>query len=464
MEYETPGGTDVPVWSGEWSITIALGSCVTKVKYKIGSGSWVNITSNTTLTELDTDSTVYIQAVEYENDTNRYDYTDHNMNVQKTSANDGETVTVYRDKSIHYYTSSVTAGNYVQNVRIKKNSDAWSSKQSSVSITHTFDDTVSWEAVDYNEDVTSGNTRWLYDGTLSDSFTQVGAKNITCSQTQTVQYNVTIKANRCTADYSSGWIDANTTVTWSCATNRAFNSSGTKTTDTASITGVGTYEKSADYVNVTKYSGTHCSVASGTTTGWKTYTTSITWNAETGYAFANNASSTTTTVVPGENTCSANNTKSYTITFSLGGDNYGSWGNDSKTAYHGDVISRSGNTVTCKQGSTSTNRWTNTFTNGSATGYDYSVSYSSITSPVTGAQTITATTSRSRKIFTITFSNGTYGTWNTASVGVEYGDTISKSGTKLTIYKWDASSTERGSSTYTLTAGDAQYSYDNTIT
>lgn len=98
--------------------------------------------------------------------------------------------------------------------------------------------------------------------------------------------------------------------------------------------------------------------------------------------------------------------KSYTITFALGGSQYGSWGSATKTAYYGDVLSRNGNTVTCYQGSSSTARWTNTFTNGSATGYTYSVSYNSITSPVTGAQTITATTSRSLTIWHVYITAG----------------------------------------------------------
>ena len=91
------------------------------------------------------------------------------------------------------------------------------------------------------------------------------------------------------------------------------------------------------------------------------------------------------------------------ITFALGGSQYGSWGSSSKNAYYGDTISRSGNTVTCYEGSSSTARWTNTFTNGSATGYTYSVSYSSITSPVTSTQTITATTSRTANTYTISY-------------------------------------------------------------
>lgn len=77
--------------------------------------------------------------------------------------------------------------------------------------------------------------------------------------------------------------------------------------------------------------------------------------------------------------------KSFTITFSKGGKSAGSWGSSSKIAYYGDTLTRSGNTVTCS----GTASWTNTFTPGTP----YNVSYNSITSPVTSAQTITATTS-----------------------------------------------------------------------
>lgn len=143
--------------------------------------------------------------------------------------------------------------------------------------------------------------------------------------------------------------------------------------------------------------------------------------------------------------------KTFTITFALGGSNYGSWSKSSITAQYGDTISRSGNTVTVyKWDDTSTARDSSTFTNGSATEYTYSVSYNTPTSPITAAQTITATTSRSRKTFTITFALGgsNYGSWSKSSITAQYGDTISRSGNVVTIYKWDATSTARDSSTF----------------
>lgn len=143
--------------------------------------------------------------------------------------------------------------------------------------------------------------------------------------------------------------------------------------------------------------------------------------------------------------------RTFTITFALGGSNYGSWSKSSITAQYGDTISRSGNTVTVyKWDATSTARDSSTFTNGSATEYTYSVSYNTPTSPITAAQTITATTSRSRKTFTITFALGgsNYGSWSKSSITAQYGDTISRSGNVVTIYKWDATSTARDSSTF----------------
>ena len=159
--------------------------------------------------------------------------------------------------------------------------------------------------------------------------------------------------------------------------------------------------------------------------------------------------------------------KSFTITFALGGSNYGSWGSATKTAYYGDKITRSGNTVTCYIGSTSTARWTNTFTNGSATGYTYSVSYNSITSPVTGIQTITATTSRSLNSYTITFT-GTYCTWGSSTKTAYYGDTLSLVTTKVLWWNYvtgikctTSSGTERWTNNVTKNSDTAQYTYSN---
>lgn len=75
---------------------------------------------------------------------------------------------------------------------------------------------------------------------------------------------MTINATRCTANYSSGWINAWTTVTWTANTNCAFNSDGTKTTDTGILNSAGTFSRSADYVNATSFTGTHCSTTAST--------------------------------------------------------------------------------------------------------------------------------------------------------------------------------------------------------
>ena len=138
---------------------------------------------------------------------------------------------------------------------------------------------------------------------------------------------------------------------------------------------------------------------------WEGDTLHFAVTASTGYNascnYTSTGSYTVTSNVDGVSVSGASaSLQSFTITFALGGSNYGSWGSATKTAYYGDTLSISGNTVTCS----GTASWTNTFTNGSATGYTYSVSYSSITSPVTATQTITATTSRSPIAYTITFS------------------------------------------------------------
>lgn len=154
--------------------------------------------------------------------------------------------------------------------------------------------------------------------------------------------------------------------------------------------------------------------------------------------------------------------KTFTITFALGGSNYGSWSKSSITAQYGDTISQSGNTVTVyKWNDTSTARDSSKFTNGSAAEYTYSVSYNTPTSPITAAQTITATTSRSRKKFLITFAKtGTSDSaWNSSTaITAEYGDYIQLSGSTVTVYKWDATSTARETRTFN-NGTNAAYTY-----
>lgn len=126
---------------------------------------------------------------------------------------------------------------------------------------------------------------------------------------------------------------------------------------------------------------------------------------------------------------------SYVMTFAKAGSNYGSWQNSSLTMYYGDKLSRSSNTVTCRTWNDNTVRWTNTFTNDSAPEWNYSVEYNNITSPVSSAQTITATTSRSRKVYTITFNGDGYCSWSSSTLTGYYGDIISRNGKTVSIYK-----------------------------
>ena len=538
---------ETPAWKSGWSFTILIGDYVSSVRYSIDNGEYVVIDEDTVITDIDSDSVLQIEAYEYNQDDVYWNYTHYNFSGQYTSENDGGRVEVKQTRSRVYYTTTIYAGDYVNTLKAKLNtgswsealgevtithlyediiswelvgyqqnwqdnttiytytgdtsgtitnssalsvtlnrvqstatryytstfthgdyistlrakagaSGTWSEAGSSVSIQHEYDDTLYWELVSYDTTYEDGTTKYIFSGDTSGSYANVRADstfNIT-TRARTIQYYCTIGCTRCSCDYSTGWITKGTSVTWTANTNCAFSSDGSTVTLSQAIDSAGTYDKNALYVNVTSLNGTNCSATTGT--GWYSSNDEILWTASTGHCFDNN--NTTYKYVfaqPGANSCSADYLMHYTISFSRSGS-YGSWGSSSKTAYYGDNISRSGNTVTCYQGSTSTSRWTNTFTNGSDAGYDYTLSYSSISSPVTDDQTITATTGRSRKTYTITFSNGTYGSWSTGSMTVEYGDTISRSGSTYTIYRWDNGSA-RGSSTYTNTARSYQYSY-----
>ena len=134
---------------------------------------------------------------------------------------------------------------------------------------------------------------------------------------------------------------------------------------------------------------------------------SWTATAATGYSTTTSGSGT----MNGDKTVSPTASRiSFTVSFAKGGSNYGSWSSTSVTAYYGDYIQRSGNTITIyKWDATSTARHTVTFTNGSATGYTYSVSYTN--GPTTKTQlnrsttyTVTATTSRTPNAYTFTFT------------------------------------------------------------
>lgn len=215
--------------------------------------------------------------------------------------------------------------------------------------------------------VTSGNNRQV--PTSWDSLATVtGARTITMGYQQ--QYNITISSTRCTAKIdgtttTGGWYNSGKTITWTASTNCAFNSTGSQTTTTATITEAKTYSATAGYVNVTKLTGTHCSTSA--TTGWYAYDAAISWTADTAYAFnTSNATTTSTGARPGENTCTASYVKRYTLTISVTGGSYGTYDvsrtsspyqgastgslSNGATIYYGDVLSGSSSAAATRYG------------------------------------------------------------------------------------------------------------------
>lgn len=173
------------------------------------------------------------------------------------------------------------------------------------------------------------------------------------------QVNATFQGTRCSAKIdgstpSNGWTDINKTVTWTADPNCAFNSDGSTTTTTDTISTQKTnYTASANYVNVTKLTGTNCST--NFTTGWKSINDTITWTADPAYAFdTSNTTSKSVTVVPGENKYAASYVKRYTLTISATNASYGTYSvsrnsspyqgastgtlNSGDTIYYGDVL------------------------------------------------------------------------------------------------------------------------------
>lgn len=193
------------------------------------------------------------------------------------------------------------------------------------------------------------------------------------------------------------------------------------------------------------------------TVGSNTYT--FNKNADTAqYSYSNPTIGDVPATLTGNVTISGTATqtlRSYTVTFT--NPTYGAWGSTSKTAYYGDTLSVSSYTVTCKQGSTT--RWTNTCTaNAQTDQYTYALTGTvSAPSTVDGNETVSGPSStRTERSYNVTFTNGTYGTWNsTTAISAKYSDTISLSGNVVTV-----GSTSR---TYTLPSDTAQYTYTTTI-
>ena len=157
----------------------------------------------------------------------------------------------------------------------------------------------------------------------------------------------------------------------------------------------------------------------------------------------------------------AGSRKSFTISFGVtaGKALYGSWSKSSQTAYYGDKITVSDNSVTCyKWDATSTARWTVTVTASSDNAqYTYStvtIAESGIDS-VTAAATFTAWNTRTVNSYTVTFTtrSGQYGSWSTTSIpNVPYGTAITRSGNTVTVGSL-------GSSTFNYPSTTVQYTY-----
>lgn len=328
------GASETTIWKGTWLYTINIGDYVSSVKWSDDNSTWTTITSNTTV-EIDSGKTLYIQAVSYNTTDAQYTYTPSNFDITRTEANEGGSVTVSQTRTLNSYTITW------------KWMDTYSTWTTTTQ-TYNYGDTPSRTSP---STVTSGNNRKVF-ASWNSLATVTGARTITATYTQ--QYYVAINRIRCTCSSSDGWYNSGSTITFTANSNCAFNSTGTQTTYTPTINSGGTYTGSADYVNVT-LNGTHCS---GNKSGWQSYGTTITWTASTGYCFdTSNTTTTTTSAVPGTNSCSANYVLRYTLTISVTNSGYGSYSvsrtsspyagaatgalSSGSTIYYGDVLSGS---------------------------------------------------------------------------------------------------------------------------
>lgn len=275
-------------FSNSTSTQVAISQTRTLQKYTI---TWMNYDG----TVLETDTNVeYGLTPSYDGSTptkpqdNTYTYTFNGWSPSVTTVTGNQTYTAQFSSSYRYYSSNVYVGTNCARVRAKVDGGSWSSwDSSSVYLTHTYNQTIYWEA-----ESISDTSQYYYTGSTSGSFSGGDGASYTVSFTQNIQqYVVTISGTRCSANKSSGTYAYGTVITWTANTNCAFNSSGTSTTSTATITGAGTYTKSANYVNCTT-SGTNCSANK---TGWMSYGETITWTANNEYHFGSSNSTTTTT-------------------------------------------------------------------------------------------------------------------------------------------------------------------------
>ena len=162
--------TEGTIWKGTWLYTINIGNYVSKVKYSTDNSTWTEITSNTTV-EIDSGKTLYIEAVSYNTNDVYWDYTQYNFNTTVTESSDGGYITVYQTRARHYYTNTISAGDYVSTLKVRVGAEAWTAEAASVTITHLYEDTVQWELVGYNTDTFDNTTYYTYTGSTYGNFT-----------------------------------------------------------------------------------------------------------------------------------------------------------------------------------------------------------------------------------------------------------------------------------------------------
>lgn len=232
------------------------------------------------------------------------------------------------------------------------------------------------------------------------------ATNVLLSNGAIIYYGDTLEITATPSTYYS--LNQTSPYTVTVSGNTTVSPTATRNTNTITVTVNSNVSSiSVTYYNTSGVQTTTQFTSSGSVTAQQGRAYSWTATANSNYTMSSSSGSGTltsnTTISP---TASPN---SYTITFALGGSNYGSWGSSSKTAYYGDRLTRSGNSFACLT-SNSDVRWTNTFTNGSATGYTYNVTYNlenQTFQTITGALTITATTSRTANNYAVSIAAGT---------------------------------------------------------
>ena len=420
-----------------WSYTINL-SNMSKVKYsKDGGTTWTEITSNTTVSGIDYGATLKIQGV-----TAATGYTADTTTYSRTYSNAGGTITISGTRIT--WTLTITKSNYMATVTYTKNSEAAVAVSSSTTLTLDYADSVVVSGTKQSEaPYNYGNITGA--GTFTYSSPSTGNKTTTVACTRSVKsYTFTLTKNS----------NVSSIKVW--RTSSPYQGAATSTESSPLINGTGT---------ATVYYG---DVLAGTA------------SAVTGYHFDSSNSTTTKSYSNSGVTSTPSwsptvNLNAYTASFTATNC---SWESSSKTIYHFDYISTSGQTVTCKAGGSSgTTRWTNTATKGSETGYSFStptLSGNTSVSSVTGNISVAASSTKTRLSYTITLakdaSNNFFDWKNGSTIITEitayYGDVISVSGNIIdghivTCKKWDAPSTNRWQVVPTAYAETVQYRYSN---